>query len=197
MGPLVGSPQGALVVTAVGKGCSSVSLPSKSGTAPGSQAGGDLTAAALPVCVSMFTPQFAIKLQHCFDLRPSSRVLLAACFCHLHKGDGGNWTESSGSGGHARIFRPIFQTCISGEAFLFSSHHAPQLSLETPTTPGNLVELTPGSAPCKHHLNFLFLRCFGHSFHQMNGLSLSWREPIASIHPGSVTHFSPTAPRSL
>lgn len=55
MGLLVGSPQGALVVTAVGKGCSLVPLPSKSGTAPDSQAGGDLTAAALPVCVSMFT----------------------------------------------------------------------------------------------------------------------------------------------
>ena len=91
--------------------------------------------------------------------------------------------------GHARVFRPIFQTCISQEAFPFSFHHAPQLSLETHTTPAVLVGLTPGYAPYKHHRNFLSLRCFGHTLHQRNGLPLSWRGSIASIHPGFCNAF--------
>lgn len=43
--------------------------------------------------------------------------------------------------------------------------------------------------PYKLHLTFLFLRCFGHALHQINGLPLSWGESIASIHPGFCNAF--------
>lgn len=89
------------------------------------------TAAALPVCVFVFTPQLAVETQPCFYL--GSQLKGAAC-CLLSspaQGPGDSWTGSSGSGGHAGVFLTIFQSCISPEAFPFSFHPAPQLSLET------------------------------------------------------------------
>lgn len=145
---------------------------------------GEIPLLQLCKCVFVFTPQFAMKTQHCFDL--GSQLKDAAC-CLLSspaQGPGDSSTESSGSGGHARVFLTIFQTCFSPEAFPSSFHRAPQLSLETCTAPENLVGLSPSYAPYKHHLNFLFLRCFGHLLLQINGWPLSWRESTASIHPG-------------
>lgn len=72
--------------------------------------------ASVCVCVCVFTPQFAMKTQHCFGL--GSQLEDAACclLSSLHRAwgqlDTGLWEW-----GHARIFLAMFQTCISPEAF--------------------------------------------------------------------------------
>lgn len=107
------APQGAPAFP--GKCCWCVSQCSTGRGSPGSQ-GNPLLQLCKRMCVCVFTPQFAMKTQHCFGL--GSQLEDAACclLSSLHRAwgqlDTGLWEW-----GHARIFLAMFQTCISPEAF--------------------------------------------------------------------------------
>lgn len=82
-----GSPRDALMFVVTG---SLRSLPSKSRTTPSIQTSEDLTAAALQMCVSVFTPYFTVQIQHCFYLETQLRVAACCLFFSPTQEDGEN-----------------------------------------------------------------------------------------------------------
>lgn len=87
---MVDSPQDSLMFIVIGKCCSLISLPSKSRTTPSIQTSDDLIAAALQMYVSVFTPQFAIKIQHCFYLETQLKDAACCLLFSPAQGDGEN-----------------------------------------------------------------------------------------------------------